>query len=598
MCASGLSWFAWTYSPAHASAEPPHDRPIQVAHDGYVASSSCKACHPGEYGTWHRSYHRTMTQAADVDTVLGPIDGVVVRARDQSFALERRGREVWVEMNDPAWTGAPDAAPRVSRQIVQTTGSHNEQFYWIASGKGRDLTILPIMYRLKDEQRWGSLDGCCIAEPGFVQDLADGRWNRVCNRCHATHTQPRIVEGEGADTHVAELGIACEACHGPGGEHAEQNRDPRARYAQHFDEANAHAIVNPAKLDHKRSSEVCGQCHGVNVFHNDADREEWRAKGFRYRPGDVLADSRQLETSGPDRFWSDGMMRVSGREYNGLVRSPCFVNGELSCISCHSMHKLDEGDTRSLDSWADDQLHPGMDGDHACTQCHTSFTDPAAVAAHTHHPVGSTGSECMNCHMPYTTYGILKGIRSHEISNPSVDESVVTGRPNACNLCHLDRTLAWTGEHLERWYDIPTPALDADQRTVASGVLWSLRGDGGQRVLMACGMDWAPARAVSGSDWMVPFLAVLVQDPYTAVRYTAHRALSRRSEGAALARTDPLVQQPAELARVTNPIVDAWNRKFRKPAPSLLIDAHGVLDVRALQQLLSRRDERPVELNE
>jgi hypothetical protein len=212
MCASGLSWFAWTYAPAHASAAPPSDRPIQVAHDGYVSSSSCKACHPGEYGTWHRSYHRTMTQAADVDTVLGPIDGVVVRARDQSFALERRGREVWVEMDDPAWTGAAGAAPRVSRQIVQTTGSHTEQFYWIASGKGRDLTILPIMYRLKDEQRWGSLDGCCIAEPGFVQDLADGRWNRVCNRCHATHTQPRIVDGEGADTRVAELGIACEAC--------------------------------------------------------------------------------------------------------------------------------------------------------------------------------------------------------------------------------------------------------------------------------------------------------------------------------------------------------------------------------------------------
>ena len=25
-----------------------------------------------------------------------------------------------------------------------------------------------------------------------------------------------------------------------------------------------------------------------------------------------------------DSFWADGMVRVSGREYNGLIESPCF----------------------------------------------------------------------------------------------------------------------------------------------------------------------------------------------------------------------------------------------------------------------------------
>ena len=27
-----------------------------------------------------------------------------------------------------------------------------------------------------------------------------------------------------------------------------------------------------------------------------------------------------------DAFWSDGTVRVSGREYNGLIESPCFKN--------------------------------------------------------------------------------------------------------------------------------------------------------------------------------------------------------------------------------------------------------------------------------
>jgi hypothetical protein len=50
---------------------PPADRPIEVAHEGYVGSSRCQACHPAEYATWHRSYHRTMTQPANVHTLLG-----------------------------------------------------------------------------------------------------------------------------------------------------------------------------------------------------------------------------------------------------------------------------------------------------------------------------------------------------------------------------------------------------------------------------------------------------------------------------------------------------------------------------------------------
>ena len=52
--------------------------------------------------------------------------------------------------------------------------------------------------------------------------------------------------------------------------------------------------------------------------------------------------------------------------------------------------------------------------------------------------------------MPFTTYGLLKTIRSHQISNPSVQATLETGRPNACNLCHLDKTLEWTANALTR----------------------------------------------------------------------------------------------------------------------------------------------------
>src|SRR5437763_1203842 len=33
--------------------------PQPASDGGYVTSDSCRACHPSEYASWHRSYHRT-----------------------------------------------------------------------------------------------------------------------------------------------------------------------------------------------------------------------------------------------------------------------------------------------------------------------------------------------------------------------------------------------------------------------------------------------------------------------------------------------------------------------------------------------------------
>ncbi len=62
---------------------------------------------------------------------------------------------------------------------------------------------------------------------------------------------------------------------------------------------------------------------------------------------------------------------------------------------------------------------------------------------------------CYNqCHMPFTTYGLLKAIRSHQVSSPSVQAKFgKRAGPIACNQCHQDKTLAWTSDYLSRWYD-------------------------------------------------------------------------------------------------------------------------------------------------
>ena len=128
-----------------------------------------------------------------------------------------------------------------------------------------------------------------------------------------------------------------------------------------------------------------------------------------------------------------------------------------------------------MEAWRDDQLKPEMEGSAACLQCHESIA--ADIPAHTHHSLESSGSDCYNCHMPHTTYGLMKAIRSHQIDVPSMEQSLKTGRPNACNLCHLDQTpfvdgllfggLVWSGKAglaSRRGSSCRLPALAAEGR--------------------------------------------------------------------------------------------------------------------------------------
>ncbi len=610
--------FAAALVPVRAPAEAPasaDDRPLAQPADGYVGSQACQSCHPGPYASWHDSYHRTMTQVATPKTALGDFENVELQLHGESFRLGRGGDSLWVELGP--------AERRTRHPIVLATGSHHDQMYWYTTpGGGRDLLQLPF--------DWSRRLGRWIpAEMSFLQPQSTrasppepAQWNTNCSGCHATHPDPALQRGEsGAPrfaTVVAEFGIACEACHGPGQEHVVANTDPRRRYRLHLEARGDRTILNPRELSHQRSAEVCGQCHSVR-FQN--------AQPATYRPGDELAQHATLirgalrDPAHPQReeprmrallagleqdpaywrslFWSDGQVRVSGREFSGLRESPCFQRGEISCVSCHALHQQ-PGDVRAAADWANDQLELGMQGNAACTQCHRGFAAPEALAAHTHHSASSSGSGCYDCHMPHTVYGIQKAQRSHQVSSPSAAETLEVGRPNACNQCHLDRTLAWTAEALEAWYGIPQPALPAEHRTVSATLLAALRGDAGQRVLAAWSLGWEPALATAGSGWTARTLVHLLDDPYASVRFVAYLALRERPEfagwsydfSAGAKRRQPAITEARRRAR------RAWASAPTPARSELLSDAQGRFDTAAFRRLASQRDDTPIVLAE
>ncbi|MEW6302386.1 MAG: C cytochrome precursor [Verrucomicrobiota bacterium] len=607
--AGGLLAMVARTKPPIMIAGVPTNRPIEVHEDGYVSSQTCRSCHPGNYDTWHDSYHRTMTQVATPETVKGNFSNQVVHVEGLTFRMERIGDEFWVEASN----ATNSAAAPMRNRVTLVTGSHHMQVYWIPTGATRKLEPVPIIY-LFEAERWIPRKAAFLLGPGAPPFVEVGRWNETCNSCHTTRPRPRLFGPDEMDTRVAEFGIACEACHGPAEEHVRVNRDPLRRYSSRMAQRDDDTIAHPGKMSAVQGSQVCGRCHTIG--HQTAlTASEWKDDGVSYRPGEDLNKYVSLVHIGNkalyehweerqpsfirDRFWSDGMVRVSGREYNALLDSPCYAHGtgerQMSCFSCHAMHQP-AGDPRPRSEWANDQLKPGMDGSRACLQCHEDIGRD--IGAHTHHRVDSAGSNCYNCHMPYTTYGLLKAMRSHTVSSPTVQSSVDTGRPNACNQCHLDKTMEWSAEHMHRWYGIEKPQLTDDQREIAASILWTLKGDAGQRALMAWSMGWEPAKEASGSDWLTPYLLPLLVDPYDAVRYIAQRSL-RGVPGVGEFSYD-FVGPESEQRVVAQRLMVQWRSR---PHPgegraALLLDAKGQIRQDIFLRLFAERDNKVVSLAE
>ena len=448
-----------------------------------------------------------------------------------------------------------------------------------------------------------------LMPPDAAYTSETARWNETCSRCHSTHplSRPDLPSGRW-DTLVGEFGISCEACHGPAEEHVRMRRATRDGGSEPADDQ----IVNPVDLPHGLASQVCGQCHGVTMPPSMPAYVDYLTNGYRYRPGQRLADSvvvvrddqqtrdslqelprEEVESHIKNSFWPDGMVRVAGVEYNGLIESACYLRGKLSCFSCHTMHQSSD-DPRDAAEWADDQLGVGMHGDQACLQCHDA---DQYSEQHTHHPGESSGSRCYNCHMPHTTYGLLKMMRSHKISNPNVALDLKAGRPNACNLCHLDKTLEWSAGHTAQWYGHRPPELDDDQRQVASSLLWLLRGDANQRAVAAWNLGWQPALDASGNRWQAPFLARLLEDPYPAVRFISQRSL-KRDERFKDVQYD-FVGSEKNRRKARDHVWDTWvQTPLANPPQHILIDPRGSLNEELLDRFIRQRDDRPVQLAE
>ena len=501
--------------------------PLIHRNDGFTGSEACRSCHLEQHASWEKTFHRTMTQRADADTVVGAFDGREVAWQGRTGRPLRVGERFFMDVPGPG-------SQRRRAEVALAVGSRRYQQYFEEDASDGTVVYrrLPLVWHI-EAQRWVHLGTIFLGPDDPDWDLHAARWNENCVLCHNTGPKPGLTDWRRHRyrSTVGELGIACEACHGPGAKHAGRYRGLLDRYWAYWDDDADPTIINPARLDAERAVDLCGQCHGQRVPNPRDNALVWLTAGPTFRSGQrlldhaepVVRDTASPRDDEPDvfrlRFWGDGTPRLTAYEYQGIVASACYLRGSMACQSCHTMHS---GDPRGM-------IPVPKKGDEACLPCHQAIA--ADIAGHTHHRPESSGSRCLECHMPKIVYGITTIHRSHRIDNPDPAREAATGRPGACTLCHLDRTPSWAAEQVAALWKRPLrPVVSRSDRApldLPDAVASILAGDVVQRAVWSYAAGRAEAAPLPAGDaFLRAPLALTLGDGYPAVRWLAQRSLA------------------------------------------------------------------------
>ena len=190
-------------------------------------------------------------------------------------------------------------------------------------------------------------------------------------------------------------------------------------------------MVRSNPLNKRVELDVCGRCHS---------RRE--AVSSDYQPGVPLLDHFRVSLLSQNLYHADGQIDEEVYVYGSFLQSKMYKMG-VTCSDCHKPHSL--------------KLR--VQGNGLCGQCHS--TAKYDSDKHHHHKTETTGSQCVNCHMPTKNYMVVDARMDHSFSIPRPGLSVTVGTPNACNQCHDDKSAKWALGKVEAWYGEQDPQLFA-----------------------------------------------------------------------------------------------------------------------------------------
>jgi predicted CXXCH cytochrome family protein len=548
--------------PAAAStSNHPGEVQSNITRADYAGSAACAPCHAREYTAWLDSPMHRMTRDLHGTQIRAPFTGATFDFRDDSVKMEQIDGERFMRLHS-----APDKDSlfRVTKVIG---GRYREDFVGAEVDPSAPLSkptdaerILPVSYlSFNGEWRYKGYSVMVRERPGLEPGVV---WKTACIFCHNTtptlsllfddvygpgahvyqgsvsvelpdDKRPRyVVRDENAlraalgaelehlgrprDTEhfdlkraltasidatrdsfdekdLAELGIGCEACHGGSREHV---RDPTHVRPSLALRSEFLRVTTPAGGEPTHAQDInrtCAKCHTVLFSRYPYT---WEGQSRRHDPGGSS---------------------INSGEARDFLLGDC--NTQLSCVHCHDPHTEDPKSALTA--------LEGPKGDALCESCHQNLRGDAALSAHTHHAPTSTGSRCLNCHMPKKNMGLAYELtRYHRIGSPTDRERVEGDRPLECALCHTDKTVETLVDTMERFWG---KKYDRDR-------LHQLYGGDLQvnalEMTLKIGKphERGTAVAVAGRDRrqdLLPEVVAVLGDDYPLVRYFARHAIEQ-----------------------------------------------------------------------
>ncbi|MDE0908848.1 MAG: HEAT repeat domain-containing protein [Myxococcota bacterium] len=429
-----LTWVVAPVPRAHAGET------TTVAAPTHIGSTACRACHPKQFEQWQGSHHDLAMQPANEATVLANFDDKHHEENGIKTHFFRRGPKFY------ARTEGPDGKD-ADFEITYVFGIDPLQQYLIAFPGGR-YQVLGSSWDARPKeaggQRWYSnYPGETIHFDDVLHWTQQSQnWNHMCAECHSTNLRKGYdASSDSFKTEWSEIDVACEACHGPGSAHQKQasqaasGKQPNEASGLNIDfpsvglaswlidPRTSMPMRNPPRTEHTEV-ELCARCHSRRSALVEAPEV-----------GRPIQDTHRVSTLDGAIYHPDGQPRPEEESYvyGSFVQSAMYGAG-VTCSDCHDPH------TATLRA----------SGNDLCSRCHTKATYDSPK--HHQHKAGSTGAQCVECHMPNTTYMGVDERRDHGLRIPRPDLSEALGTPNACNGCHSSMTSSWAAHKVKTWF--------------------------------------------------------------------------------------------------------------------------------------------------
>jgi len=309
--------------------------------------------------------------------------------------------------------------------LVHVLGGKNVYYFLTPLKRGR-LQVLPLAYDVRKKE-WFDTTASAVRHFDDNSDEAIDwmetplTFNTSCFSCHVSQLSTNYdLKTDTYHTVWKEPGINCETCHGPSGEHVRNFRKAALENKKPKDLG----LVSTKNFDIDQVDGMCGPCHA---------KMRPITKGFK--PGEKYFDHYDLVTLEDNDFYPDGRDLGENYTFTGWRMNKCAESGKLDCVHCHT--------SSGRDRFADEKANQ------ACLPCHDELVNN--VSAHSHHKPDSEGSKCKTCHMPKTEFARM--IRhDHSFRAPTPKTTIAHKSPNACNICHADKSAVWAGKHATAWY--------------------------------------------------------------------------------------------------------------------------------------------------